>query len=182
MTSACPKCGFAYAWDGTVCGHCQSPSYFLSLVDLKEMVVQSKMDDDDSVIEAYRRFFPSCSALWSAGYRLGAAGFICHRHPHLAARVLPLNVEMVWYLGFRQAIDLVGWAVPQLQTRLENHLAVQFEGSEPSLAEIIVANIVEAAEMHGVRWLIDNLPRHVDVIQSELDRVRERKGDIQVCF
>lgn len=26
MQSACPKCGFTYRWDGTVCGHCCSPS------------------------------------------------------------------------------------------------------------------------------------------------------------
>jgi hypothetical protein len=24
--SACPKCGFAFAWDGTRCGHCKHPS------------------------------------------------------------------------------------------------------------------------------------------------------------
>jgi hypothetical protein len=25
MTISCPKCGFAYAWDGLACGHCHYP-------------------------------------------------------------------------------------------------------------------------------------------------------------
>src|SRR5262249_37211572 len=93
---------------------------FATLEELQEAVYRPGPDPDDArVVDVFERYLPSYSVLWSAGYILGSAGFVCAHRPHLAERVLGRPIEYLFHLGARTVDDVLAWADPLLEYRLE---------------------------------------------------------------
>jgi hypothetical protein len=198
----CPKCGFAYAWDGNCCRHCKHGveddllSRYLSLEELQEVLLRMGPADDELVVTTFWRYLPSYNYLWSAGYVLGAAGLVCYHRPHLAERILVRPIGYLFDLGAQRAEHVLCWADSRLPDRLD-----ALEAQSESIMDTPRAILADFAWFHpwpfnpnaclaslfrdlvrasgddaeGFEWLKANLPRYRDFIQSVLDRFRTER-------
>ena len=196
QTSPCPKCGFPYAWDGNRCRYCHhavdggSQGSFVSLEEFQEVLRRPEPAKDEIVVDTFWRYLPSYSALWSAGFVLGAAGLVCYYRPHLAERILVRPTGYLFDFGARTADHVLCWADSRLQDRLDA-LASCSESILDAPCRVLngfawfhawpynpnvclatlLRNMVEASGTtgEGVEWLKMNLPQHRDLIQAVLD-------------
>jgi hypothetical protein len=167
-------------------------SRIVSLEEIQEVLYRPDPAPDEIVVNLFSRCQPSYSVLWSAGYVLGAAGFVCHLRPHLVGQILVRPLGALFTLGARSADHVLCWADPLLEARLAaladctesimetpRAYLVGFTWFHPmglnpnALLKTLLKNMVEASgpEAEGVEWLRANLPRHRQLIQAILDRM-----------
>src|SRR3954451_12521980 len=170
---------------------------FATLEELQEAVYRpGPADDDPRIVDVFERYLPSYSVLWAAGYILGAAGFVCAHRPHLAERVLGRPVAYFFGLGARAADDVLAWADPLLEYRLESAGAkglldgpgegvegLDWLGATGFGAEAVVADlfhgvvVASGRDGEGLDWLRANLSEHRAFIGEVLGRLTREQEE-----